>query len=275
MSKFWKTAITSVRSNQILVRGYPVEELARKRSFGDTLYLLLTGELPQGREGRLVEAILVCCCDHGLLAPSTDAVRFVASCGVPLQAAVAAGVCAIGDDHGGAIEPLARLLGNAAAGKLDLKRHMADLKREGRRMPGFGHPVHTRDPRTKVLLKLADQWGLSGAHVRLARDLEAATGSIIGKRLPLNVDGAIAALMMDMGISPIYGKAFFIVSRAAGYIAHACEQRLHEKPFKELPLSEITYTGPSRRPVPNRPQTEPAARHPKPKGKATTGKKRK
>jgi citrate synthase len=267
MSKFWKTAITSVRANQILIRGYPVEDLARKRSFGDALYLLLTGELPRGREGDLVEAILVCCCDHGLAAPSTDAVRFVASCGVPLQAAVAAGVCAIGDDHGGAIEPLARLLGDAAAGRLDLKRHLAHLRREGRRMPGFGHPTHTEDPRTKALLELADQWGLSGVHVRLARDLEAGTEAIAGRRLPLNVDGAIAALMMDLGIKPVYGKAFFIVSRAAGYIAHACEQQLHEKPFKELPLEEITYTGPSLRPVPDRPKAAPAGGKPEPQRK--------
>jgi citrate synthase len=273
MSKLWKTGITSVAANRILIRGYPVQDLARKRSFGDIVFLLVTGELPQRREGELIEAILVCCCDHGLLAPSTDAVRFVASCGVPLQAAVAAGVCAIGDDHGGAIEPLARLLDNAAAGKLDLKRHLADLKRSGRRMPGFGHPVHTKDPRAKVLLKLADQWGLSGVHVRLARDLESATESIIGRRLPLNVDGVIAALMMDMGISPIYGKAFFIVSRAAGYVAHACEQQLYEKPFKELPLDEITYTGPSYRRVPNRPKPRPGAGGPDQKVKTSIGRK--
>src|SRR5580700_4522865 len=73
MSKFWKTGITRVRPNQILIRGYPVESLARKRSFGDIVFLLLTGELPRRREGELVEAILVCCCDPGLLAPGTDA----------------------------------------------------------------------------------------------------------------------------------------------------------------------------------------------------------
>lgn len=276
MSKFWKTAITKIQANQILIRGYPVQELARKRSFGDTVFLLLTGELPGGREGELVEAILVCCCDHGLLAPSTNAVRFVASCGVPLQAAVAAGVCAIGDDHGGAIEPLARMLGRAAAGELDLKRHLAELKRGGRRMPGLGHPVHTADPRTIVLLKLADQWGLSGAHVRLARELEAATEFIVGKHLPLNVDGVIAALMMDMKISPVYGKAFFIISRAAGYVAHACEQQLHEKPFKEVPIEEISYTGPALRPVPPRPKAGTARRQPSGhKNKAGKGKRTK
>jgi len=252
MSEFWRTAISEVRPNRILIRGYDVQELARARTFGDTVFLLLTGELPRRREGELMDAILVCCCDHSLLGPSTDAVRFVASCGVPLQTAVAAGVCAIGDHHGGAIEPLARLFAEAAAGKLDLRSHMAELRREGRRMPGFGHPIHNPDPRTVVLFELADRKGLSGRHVRLALELEAATEAVLGRHLPLNVDGAIAALMGDLGIAPAYGKAFFIISRVAGFIAHAVEQQTNERPFKEVPLREISYTGPAERPVPQR-----------------------
>src|SRR5687768_18573016 len=97
MSQFWQTSITKVRANEILVSGYPIEQLTRERSFGDVVFLLLTGELPTGMAGRMVEAILISCCDHGLASPSADAVRLVASCGVPLQGAVAAGVGAIGD----------------------------------------------------------------------------------------------------------------------------------------------------------------------------------
>ena len=106
---------------------------------------------------------------------------------------------------------------------------------------------------TVALFALADEWSLSGAHVKRVRELEAATESLVGRHLTLNVDGAIAALMADMGIDPIYGKAFFIVGRAAGYVAHAAEQVLHEKPFKQVPLSEITYTGADERPVPDPP----------------------
>ena len=96
MSAFWTTAVSRVAENEILVRGYPIEDLARRRSFGDVVWMLLSGELPRRGEGRLVEAILVACCEHSLASPSVDAVRFVASCGVPLQTAVAAGVSAIG-----------------------------------------------------------------------------------------------------------------------------------------------------------------------------------
>src|SRR6185503_20284693 len=144
MSEFWKTAISRVRPNEILVRGYPIEQLTRNRSFGDVVFLLLTGELPQRGEGRLIEAMLVATCEHSLASPSVDAVRFVASSGVPLQAAVAAGVCAIGDTHGGAIEPCAKLLKDSIAAGKNAERVFAEVRATGKRLPGYGHRVHTR-----------------------------------------------------------------------------------------------------------------------------------
>jgi citrate synthase len=250
MSEFWRTSISRVRPNEILVRGYPVEDLASQRSFGDVVYLLLTGELPAGRQGRLVEGILIACCEHSLASPSADAVRFVASSGVPLQTAVAAGLSSIGDVHGGAIEPCARILSAAVAAARPAAAVLEDLKTHKRRMPGFGHPVHTQDPRTIVLLGLAEQWGLIGAHTKLAKDIELATDAVLGRHLPMNVDGAIAGLMCDMEIDPALGKAFFIIGRAPGYVAHAHEQSTAERPFKAAGIDEITYTGPARRPVP-------------------------
>jgi len=250
MSEFWRTSISRVRPNEILVRGYPVEELASQRSFGDVVYLLLTGELPSGQQGRLVEAILIACCEHSLASPSADAVRFVASSGVPLQTAVAAGISSIGDVHGGAIEPCARILAEAVAAGRTAAEVLEDLKSQKRRMPGFGHPVHTKDPRTEALLRLAEHWGLVGLHTKFAQSIEDETQGVLGRRLPMNVDGAIAGLMCDMRIDPALGKAFFIVGRAPGYVAHAHEQATVERPFKAAEIDEITYTGPARRPVP-------------------------
>ena len=249
MSKFWKTSLSRVKPGEILVRGYPIEQLAAHRSFGDVVYLLLTGELPRGREGKLVEAILVACCEHSLASPSVDAVRFVASCGVPLPTAVAAGVGAIGDVHGGAIEPCARILREAVREKTPAAQVLRELKAAGRRMPGYGHAVHARDPRTKILIALAKKWRLLGPHTRLAAEIEKATRAVLGRALPMNVDGAVAGLMSDMGIDPALGKAIFIIGRAPGYAAHAHEQMTREKPFKAASHGEITYTGPARRNV--------------------------
>ncbi len=258
MSDFWKTAISQVKPNEILVRGYPIEQLTRQCSFGDVVFLLLRGELPRRNEGKLVEAMLVAVCDHSLASPSADAVRFVASSGVPLQTAVAAGVSAIGDVHGGAIEPCARLLQEAVARRMNTDEIFARLKREGQRLAGFGHPVHQRDPRTVVLLAIGDELKLSGPHAQLARELEEQSERCVGKRLPLNVDGAIAALMCDVGIGPELGKAFFIIGRAPGYVAHAHEQMTQERPFKAASHTEITYTGPARRDVKKGEESSPS-----------------
>lgn len=250
MSDFWKTGISRVAPNEILVRGYPIEQLARQKLFGDVVFLLLKGELPQKNEGRLVEAILIACCEHSLASPSVDAVRFVASAGVPLQTAVAAGVCAIGEVHGGAMEACAELLYAAVKGKQTPEQVFDLLAAKKRRLPGFGHPVHTDDPRTRTLLALADELELAGPHTDFARELEKAAERKVGRRLPMNVDGAIGALLCDLGIDARLGKAFFITARSAGYAAHAHEQVTQERPFKAAEHTEITYTGPARRDVP-------------------------
>lgn len=256
MSEFWKTGISKVAPNEIIVRGYRVEELTRKRSFGDIVYLLLSGELPANGEGRMIESILVCCCEHSLASPSVDAVRFVASAGVPLQAAVAAGVTAIGDTHGGAIEPCARILQEAVTSKSPALELLGGLRAQKKRMPGYGHRVHTADPRVDVLFDLAEKFGVFGTHCGYARELENASEAVFGRRINLNVDGAIAAILCDLGLDPALGKAFFIIGRAPGYVAHAYEQMTRERPFKAADPNEITYTGPEKRPVPNPKQTE-------------------
>ena len=92
----WKTAITKVDGEKILIRGYDLLKLMESFSFGDLVLLMITAKMPSLHQGKLMEAILVSCCDQGPLPPSTNAARFVASCGVPLQAAVAAGVLGFG-----------------------------------------------------------------------------------------------------------------------------------------------------------------------------------
>ena len=97
----WHTALTSIEPNKILIRGYPLDEIMGRVSFGEAVYLMLTGELPTRDAGRLVEALLVSSIDHGLTPPSTLATRNVATTGAPIRAAAAAGVLALGSPLGG------------------------------------------------------------------------------------------------------------------------------------------------------------------------------
>ncbi len=252
---FWRTNISEVEPNRILVRGYDIESLIARGSFGDVVYLLFKGEWPQQGEGRLIEAVLVSSCDHSLTAPSADATRLVASCGVPLPSAVAAGLLAVGDYHGGAIEGCARTLVEGLPDREDdlagaADRLVTSVRGKGERFLGYGHPLHQEDPRVPPLLKIAEELGLADRWVRFAREIERALKEQVGRSLPLNVDGAIAALLLEMGMDWRLGKAFFLISRAAGLSAHYLEQVTREPPFKAASPDEVVYDGPPPRPLP-------------------------
>ena len=172
----WKTAVTRIERNRILIRGYPVDEMMGRVSFSESIYLLLVGELPTPAIGKMVSAILVSSLDHGATPPSTLAARNVATTGAPLRAAVAAGVLAFGSHHGGDVEACMRFLdsglGLAAQGH-SLADAAATIVRQveevGGQLPGFGHRLHTQDPRAVRLLQLAMDLELDGNHIALMR----------------------------------------------------------------------------------------------------------
>ena len=120
---------------------------------------------------------------------------------------------------------------------------MEDMKSGGQRMPGFGHRLHKTDPRTVRLFSLADELKFSGKHQTLAKAIEQLFEKQ-GKSLPINVDGAIAAVISDMGFDWKLGKGFFIISRTVGLIAHAYEEKTREKPMRRLGISDYVYDGP-------------------------------
>jgi citrate synthase len=188
--------------------------------------------------------IFISSTDHSVLAPSVDATRFAASAGTPIQAAVAAGVIALGEHHGGAIEQSAKLLQEAVKDGRTAAEIVRNYKERKQRIPGMGHPIHTRDPRTLQLVKTAQEWGLEGKHLRLAGEIAAEL------KKPLNIDGAIAGIISDMEFPWQYGKAFFIIPRVVGLAAHAVEEITRERPFREVNMKDVTYDGPAERDFP-------------------------
>ncbi len=250
------TAIADLHADRILLHGYSLAEMGGRYSFGDTFYLLMMGDLPKGHEGELLEAMLVLTSVHGINSPSTHTARAVANCGVPLQTAVAAGVSAIGDTHGGAGEACARLLQDAMASREGASIEamasaiVASARAEKRRLPGFGHRFHNPDPRAERLLALARGWDISGDFTRLAEAIVDELRRTTGKSLPLNVDGALAALISDMGMNWRMGKAVFLLGRTAGLIAHATEELATGKPFQFIRSVDVDYAGRDERELP-------------------------
>jgi citrate synthase len=247
----WSTAITSIQPNEVRLRGYRIDELMDRVTFGQAVYLALRGELPSPQVGRLMDAMLVSSIDHGATPPSALAARTVASTGAALSASIAAGVLSINRYHGGAIEGCMRLLLEAIE-RTDggnptfevASQMVAELRAQRRRAPGFGHRIHTDDPRTKRLLTLAGELGVSGHGVMMARAFEKALEESIGRRLPLNVDGAWAALLVDLGFPPELGNAFFIIARTTGLAAQAHEEMSRQRPMRRIHPTDHGYDGP-------------------------------
>ena len=248
----WETKITKVEPNHLVTRGFKQEDLIGNLSFGAVLYLLLKGKLPTKEEGKMMEAIIVACIDHGVTAPSCVTTRTVASCGVPLPTAISAGLLAVGDHHGGAIENSMKLLQNSVnkmrkEGISSIEMANIVVKKtieEKTRIPGLGHRYHTKDPRTTKIFELAENLLPENTHISLFKDIQSAFNKIKGKNFPINVDGAIAAITSDMGFDPILGKTFFLIGRSAGLTAQAYEEITTQRPVRTIVPKDATYTGP-------------------------------
>jgi citrate synthase len=210
----WATKITKVEPNHLVTRGYKQEDLIGNIPYPHVVYLLFKGELPSEEHGQMMDAILTACIDHGVTPPSSMASRVVASGGVPLPTAVAAGVLSIGDAHGGAIEKGAKFLQEGISrmkkeGKNPeemAKILVKESREKHKRILGFGHRVHTSDPRTKRLFSLAEELNIAGDHILLSKAIEKELEVQTGRKLPINVDGAIAAISSDMGFDWRLGK---------------------------------------------------------------------
>jgi citrate synthase len=249
MRKFmdtWRTAIATSDDTHIWIRGYDVTSLMTRAGFTETIFLLHQGRLPEAGERRLLDAILVGVADHGAGAPSCATARLAASGNrQSLSAAIAAGILAIGDEHGGAgsacMEWIAAGVELAAKEATSLedsaRRAVDDALARKKRIPGLGHRVHSSDPRTATLFGMARETGLAGKGIAFMEALEQQVREKI-KPLPINIDGALAAVLYDLGFPPAFGKLVFIIGRVAGLTAEVAEEYAREKAMRiHIPVS--------------------------------------
>jgi citrate synthase len=252
----WRTALTCIEPNKILVRGYALDEVMGRLTFGEAIYLLFMGEVPSPGIGSLMEAILVSFIDHGATPPSTLAARNTATTGAATRACVAAGLLGFGKYHGGDIESCMQFLDSG----LEMVRKGATYREAAERLveqtmasheapPGFGHRFHTRDPRAARLFQMALELEVEAEHIQMIRAVEIVLKekSHEERPLPVNIDGAIAAVCGDIGIPQSVANALFIISRVPGIAAHVEEERVRQKPMRQIDPKDHIYDGPSER----------------------------
>ena len=159
----------------------------------------------------------------------------------------------VNQHHGGAIENCARSLTTIVEAGGDtaeaVAKHLAELKSAGKRMAGFGHRIHSADPRTARLFELAEEAGVCGDYVAAARAVEAAFAGQ-GKKLPINVDGAIGAILCELGFEPELMNGLFMIARVPGLVAHVTEEKTRMKPMRKIDPVNHVYDGPAARSMP-------------------------
>lgn len=228
------SAISTSNPHAIVVRGRDLTgDLIGSLSFTEYFFLLVTGVAPTAAQRTMLDAALVAIAEHGLV-PSVQASRLtLAAAPDALQGAVAAGILGCGSVILGAAETAGRFYAEIvavagggesaeAAGARDAVQRLFAAKQP---IPGYGHPLHKhRDPRTVRLFGLARELGIAGAHTRVAELVEEVIPSVTGRRLPLNVSGALAGTLLDAGVPVRILKGIPILARTAGLLAHLAEE---------------------------------------------------
>jgi citrate synthase len=262
---WWRTSIVEMQPGIIRYRGYAIEDLIGQVSFSGMIWLMLRGDLPSEGQAKLLDTALMSAVDHGPQAPSIAIARMAMSCGVGLNNAMASAVNVLGDVHGGAGEQALELYGRivvqvenggpveeAAASTIDWWQ-----SERGGFLPGFGHRFHPVDPRATPLLAAIDRAAAAGVvegrFAAAARAVEAILERRKGKRVPMNIDGATAAIYGELGFPAPLARGLFCLSRSVGILAHAFEQSQRgERNKGPIPRSFLwAYEGPAARPIPD------------------------
>ncbi len=237
----WKTALSSIVDGKEIIRGYPLQDLIKNRSFAEVIFLLWKGKFPTKMEAQMFDALFVACIDHGVGAPSATVARTVASTGNSMHTALAAGVATLGELHGGAVEAAARFYTENLG--QNISSQLKKMKDQKIRLPGFGHKVLSHDNRSDILFSMAKETGFYGKYCELAAEIFAKLNDGAKKEIPLNIDGAMAAIILDMGFDAEMAKGFFLVGRVPGLIAHINEEKNSGEGMRRISEEEIVYTG--------------------------------
>lgn len=228
------TSICTSDATSITVRGLDLcDEVIGKLDFTSYFWLLVTGTMPSGPQKVLADAVLCAIAEHGLV-PSVVATRMTyAAAPEAFHGAVAAGLLGCGSVVLGSAEVAGRfyaeVVTRAEAESISpteaATAAIKELRAEKKAIPGFGHPQHSGgDPRAHRLLALAKDQGVEGKHIAMLHTISDVLPEAIGRSLPINVNGAIPAVMLDAGFPLGALKGISLLARTASLIAHLQEE---------------------------------------------------
>jgi citryl-CoA lyase len=247
---YWRSSVSKVEDNRVLVRGYDLEDLIGALPFTASAFLLVRGRLPSPEETRVLDAVLTAVLDYSLRKPGTVAARYVVSANPSMAAGLATASLAVGD-YTLATEHSARFISGAYAdfttSGLSMEefaeRLVAEKSRTRSRIPGFGHPVFKKvDPRAAILRQVAVDAGLWSDACRLYEEIHRVFTTPPKKAdIPINDVGMMAAVLTGLGFTPEESTGIAIISTLPGVVAHVSEELRAGRPIRIVPDGIATY----------------------------------
>jgi citrate synthase len=219
--------------HRVLIRGYDLtKDLVGKITFSDMTYLMLVGRFPNEGERRMTDSLLTILVEHGMVSSVISARLTYATAPEAMQGAVAAALLGAGSVHLGSSEWSAKMLVKALTSgesTKDLDTLASSLVEEyakkKKKLSGIGHRTHPEgDPRADRLFEIARETGVYGRYCEFIQAIRKAAEVRHKRVLPVNVTGAIGAIALDMGLPWQLTKAFALIGRTLGAIAHIGEE---------------------------------------------------
>lgn len=252
---YWKTAVSQIDRNEIYLRGYPLEEISGKVSYVEAIILLLRGELPGEVEARVVNAIFTAAMDHQLLNATALAARVVVSANPDPVIGIASGIMSFGRVTAGVPGYVVEMIneyypGDDASPEVvaaAAKQVVDDFRGSGRRIWGFGHPLHDKlgphyNFRSQLLRDNIEEAGLPvDRKVAFYEAIHSEFLDQVGRPFPINVDGVMGAAFAELGYEPLEALALAPFTMLPGIVAHAVEEIREGSPLRIVPESE--YVG--------------------------------
>jgi len=228
------SAISTSTPEVITVRGKDLcRDVIGKTDFTSYFWLLVTGQEATETQRYFADAVLCAIAEHGLV-PSVVAARMTyAAAPEAFQGAVAAGLLGCGSVVLGSAELAGRFIVDCVAAQKEngisveeaARAGVRALRAEKKAIPGFGHPLHAGgDPRANLLLALARDKETEAEHISMLYAVREAIPEVLGRSLPINVNGAIPAVMLDVGYPLQALKGISLLARTASLIGHLQEE---------------------------------------------------
>ncbi len=231
------TSLGTSSADEIRLLGQDLTaDLMGEVGFGELAFWLVAMRRPTPGETRVFESVLVALADHGFTPTAIAARLTYLSAPDSLQGALAAGLLGGGsrflgvtEDCGAflhaVLEDLDELPDDDAGWDAVALEAVRQTKDAGRYVPGLGHPVHKEgDPRTPVLIGIAEEEGLRGPHLRLFEAVGRVHDQVLGRRLPLNGAGVCGAALADLGLPVEMLRGFALLARCAGLLGQLAEE---------------------------------------------------